>query len=588
MTLTDVLEDLAVGRIRESDAVERLRDQIANDQSSFEAVEQLLRTQSQRFDLDAAAAEHLLQMLAQTTRRRSSPTLESEVPASQTSVRNPLTSNPAEASTHVRALNLREEADAVPGAGSPTRLRETEFPADTGSATRAREFDSHAGEGSSTRSRPPSDESLVQAAGAAVASEPVGPGSILKGRFEIEALVGRGGMGTVFRAQDRRKLEAHDPNPEVAVKILNASFERHPDSFVALQREASKAQTLAHPNIVTVFDFDRDGGNVFITMELLRGQTLESMIYAARGRGIARAATLPLIRGIAEGLAYAHRKGIVHSDLKPANIFVLEDGTPKILDFGIARAVPVAAKAAPQDQFDAVTLGAYSEGYATTEMIEGADPAPADDIYALGVIAYEVLTGTHPFDGQSAGAAQAAGRVAAPIRTLRRREWRTLARSLAFERSARPRDAAEFLRAFFGATRLRNSLIAAVVVLAMTAGYLWYRNYEQAGPQTPFAELPTATQQKVTYDIAQGNEAWEFYAKQGVAAGLADSLDFYAEAYRLHKGNRDAVRGLERTADAMMRSVGADPDARRAAAQSLAERCEYLKTYPPVKNELSR
>lgn len=86
-------------------------------------------------------------------------------------------------------------------------------------------------------------------------------------------------------------------------------FERHPDALVALQREARKAQTLAHPNVVTVFDFDRDGSSVFMTMELLRG-ALDTVVREARGAGIGRAAALPIIRGIAEGLAYAHRKGI--------------------------------------------------------------------------------------------------------------------------------------------------------------------------------------------------------------------------------------------------------------------------------------
>ncbi|MFL6576158.1 MAG: protein kinase domain-containing protein, partial [Povalibacter sp.] len=135
------------------------------------------------------------------------------------------------------------------------------------------------------------------------------PGSIVKKRFVLETLIGKGGMGLVFAAIDRRKEEAQDTNARVALKVLNADFERHPQSFIALQREARKAQTLAHPNLVTVFDFDRDGETVFMTMELLKGRPLEALVREARGRGIAPAIVLPLIRGIAEGLAYAHRKG---------------------------------------------------------------------------------------------------------------------------------------------------------------------------------------------------------------------------------------------------------------------------------------
>src|ERR1035438_5290300 len=231
---------------------------------------------------------------------------------------------------------------AGPPGGGVTGSREAgsvpDEPANNGE-TRSRET---ASRDSRTRVR------AADAPGAAGAAE-LEAGTLLKGRFELKTLVGRGGMGIVWSAVDRRKLEARDPNPEVAVKILNSSASQHPQAFVALQREASKAQTLAHPNIATVFDFDRDGANVFITMELLHGQPLDQAIRAVRNHGLGRAAALPVIRGIAEGLAYAHRKGIVHSDLKPANIFLLADGTPKILDFGIARAVPSAASHRPNN-----------------------------------------------------------------------------------------------------------------------------------------------------------------------------------------------------------------------------------------------
>jgi predicted Ser/Thr protein kinase len=415
-------------------------------------------------------------------------------------------------------------------------------------------------------------------------------GSIIKNRFELKTLVGRGGMGMVFSALDRRKAEARDPNPDVAVKILNSSFAQHPDAFVALQREASKAQSLAHPNIATVFDFDRDGGSVFITMELLRGRSLEDVIRGARNRGIERKAALPVIRGIAEGLSYAHRKGIVHSDLKPANIFLAENGSPKILDFGIARAVPSAADAGPKDQFDAGTLGAYTEGYATEEMVQGADPAPADDIYALGIIVYELLTGKHPYARKTAAEARAAGAAPAPIRSLRRREWQTLARSLAFDRAKRPRDATEFLRQFFGATQLRNALIAATLLLAIASGYLWYQNYRQSGPAVAFEDLPAATQQKVKADLADGDTAWGFYAQQKIPNALTDSVSAFADAYRWHPRDREAVRGLKRAADEMLKLERArgDPDGLHATARNLAESSEFLKTYPPVVNAIGQ
>jgi predicted Ser/Thr protein kinase len=418
------------------------------------------------------------------------------------------------------------------------------------------------------------------------AAASIGPGATIRGRFDIEALIGRGGMGSVYSAVDLLKVEARDPNPRVAVKVLNADFREHPDAFVALQREASKAQALAHPNIVTVFDFDRDGGTAFITMELLRGRSLETMTRQARGTGLDRKTALPIIRGIAEGLAYAHRKGVVHSDLKPANVFLLDDGTPKILDFGIARAVPGASGGATRDEFDAGRLGAYTEAYATGEMIRGVDPAPADDLYALGIIACELLTGSHPYGGRSVPQArQAAVKPAIPT-ALRRSERKLIARCLDFDRSCRPRDAAEFLRLLTGVAPWLKVLAAAVIALTLASGYLWYRNYQASGPAVPFEQLERATQQQVRVDLAQGEEAWKFYRSQGIGDGLNSALDYYSRAYALHKGNRDAVSGLRRTADEFLKLAHGDRQQLREKAAQLAGASEYLKSYPPVVDAL--
>lgn len=409
------------------------------------------------------------------------------------------------------------------------------------------------------------------------------PGAVIKERFLLQEQIGCGGMGIVFSAIDRRKTEAHDPNPWVAIKILNADFARHPHALIALQREARKAQTLAHPNVATVFDFDRDGDAVFMSMELLRGRSLDAVVREASGAGIGREAALPIIRGIAEGLAYAHRKGIVHSDLKPGNVFLLEDGTPKILDFGIARAVPsTAASDEPRDLFDAAALGAYTEAYATAEMIAGTDPHPADDVYALGLIAYELLTGFHPYKRYGAAKARELGvKIAAP-KGLRRREWRVLERSLSLERKERPRDAADFLRQLSGVTRLQQSLIAASAVLAIAAGYLGYRSYQEAGPAISFEQLPAETQQQFKSYMDVGNESWLFYEKEKNVMALQDAIDQFDAAYKLHPRNRDATRALQKSADAALDGAKSDPERQREFAKMLSEHSDYLAKYSPV------
>ena len=298
----------------------------------------------------------------------------------------------------------------------------------------------------------------------------VGPGSVIKDRFTLKEQIGSGGMGVVFSAIDQRKTEALDPNPMVAVKVLGPEFSQHPKALMSLQREARKAQELAHPNIITVFDFDRDGDIVFMTMELLEGRSLDSFIREIRGKGVAKDIAMPIIRGIAEGLAYAHRKGIVHSDLKPANIFLCKDNSPKLLDFGIARAVPESTRFA-KDVFDAGSLGAYTLPYATEEMVAGVDPHPADDLYALGLMSCELLSGQHPFKRLSAPEARKQGLKATPIEGLSKDEWQTIESCLSFDRADRPKDANAFLRQLDGKPRTHTGWYVAVgaVVIAVAA-----------------------------------------------------------------------------------------------------------------------
>jgi serine/threonine protein kinase len=294
-------------------------------------------------------------------------------------------------------------------------------------------------------------------------------------------------------------------------------------------------------------------------------------------------AAWPILRGIAEGLAYAHRKGIVHSDLKPGNVFLLDDNTPKILDFGIARAIPVAgASMAFPDVFDAGILGAYTESYATAEMIDGKDPHPSDDVYALGLIAYELITGTHPYRRHGAVKARELGLTPEQPKGLSRREWRVLQSSLAFERTQRPRDAADFLKRLTGITSFQQWLIGVTVLLAMASGFFWYRSYVAEGPVTPFAQLPTETQQQFTVYMQEGDQLWQFYEKYHNLLALQEAVEQYAAAYQLHPRNRDSTRALIKTADAILNETKSNPEQQRKFAQMLAARSEFLSKYQPV------
>lgn len=327
---------------------------------------------------------------------------------------------------------------------------------------------------------------------------PMGPGSVLKDRFLLDRLLGQGGMGSVYRALDRRKEEARDSQPYVALKLLNDDFRRHPDALVALQREAKKAQLLAHPNIVTVYDFDRDGTQVFMTMEHLQGDPLDVVIRRSGLGGMPVNKALIVIDRMARGLAYAHKKAIVHSDFKPGNVFLTEDGEAKILDFGIARAARIGTgKEGDRTQFDPTSLGALTPAYASVEMLEGEAPEPADDVYALTCVGYELLTGRHPFldaSGRKLSAAEALklGLRPAPIPQLPKRIQRALMRGLALRRADRFADAGAFLEAIKPRARLGRTVIAALVVLTLAASVSWYLLIQESDMMITLEGLPAS------------------------------------------------------------------------------------------------
>jgi Ser/Thr protein kinase RdoA (MazF antagonist) len=165
---------------------------------------------------------------------------------------------------------------------------------------------------------------------------------------------------------------------------------------------------------------------------------------------------------------------------------------------------------------------------------------------------------------------------------LKRREWLVLECAMAVERSKRPTDAAEFLKGFFGVTKLQKSLLAAVAVLVTLSGFLWYRNYAAEGPAVAFEQLPIATQTQFKSLMEGGNREWQFYEQDNNMMALWDAVDQYADAYRLHPRNRDAVSALERTADAFLKATAGNPAQQQALADALAAKSEHLAKYPPV------
>lgn len=276
------------------------------------------------------------------------------------------------------------------------------------------------------------------------------------GRYELQRVLGRGGLGTVY--------EARDPLLSRTVAVKTLQFDAAPGARVALDRlflnEARAAAGLSHPHIVTVFDAGLSAHGVYIAMERLRGRDLRQAL--AEGWRPSPAQAVLLARRVADALAYAHARGVVHCDIKPANIFLGRSGKPKLLDFGIARIVrrapaggvdadPVAAGATAPGPLDGLVAG--SPHYLAPEQLRGEAVDGRSDVYALGVVLYELLTGRKAFAGDSLAAIHAAvlEHAVPPANALDPSLPPALAllvaRAMARDPADRPTGAAEFAQA---------------------------------------------------------------------------------------------------------------------------------------------
>jgi hypothetical protein len=225
---------------------------------------------------------------------------------------------------------------------------------------------------------------------------PLAPGTRL-GPYEILSPLGTGGMGEVYRARDPRL------GRDVAIKVVLSRAADDPLVQERFEREARAVAALAHPNILALFDIGTtDDGATFVVTELLQGETLRRRLEAGGALPVRRA--LEYAAQVAQGLATAHERGIVHRDLKPENLFLTDEGRVKILDFGIAHWERAGAEAA-----GAITVASTQPGdflgtpaYVSPEQAEGAVPTPRSDVFSLGIVLHEMLSGGNPFARRTA------------------------------------------------------------------------------------------------------------------------------------------------------------------------------------------
>jgi serine/threonine protein kinase len=267
------------------------------------------------------------------------------------------------------------------------------------------------------------------------------PGAVLRRRYRIEGVLGHGRTGTVFQILDEFRLEGTGTQ-RLALKVLHPAVAKRADLLADLRREFQSLQLLSHPNIIRVFDFDRDGPLVFFTMELLTGATLSRLLQARKLVPLERPQALAAIRDIGAALAYAHAHGTVHGDLNLQNIFITGSGEVRVMGFGGSFKARDAYQAPDQE----MTLPFSASTCASCQVLEGERADIRDDVFSLAYIAYLLLSGAHPFTKSTAIEARAAKfRIRRPAR-LSGRQWRALRSALRWECEKRPTDVERWLK----------------------------------------------------------------------------------------------------------------------------------------------
>jgi serine/threonine-protein kinase Stk1 len=272
---------------------------------------------------------------------------------------------------------------------------------------------------------------------------------VLAGRYCIERLLGAGGMGAVYRARDLLSEQFGDPDPYIALKVLSDELSESSDASALLYSEFALTRRLRHDNVLRLYSFevDTDGQRAFITMELMRGLTLDKLL-CERPLGLPwkelRDIALPLL----DALAYAHARGVLHGDMKPSNVMLGDDGL-RLFDFGLGQAQEGILPGLPHLSRD--RFNAWTPGYAAPELLEGQPLSASADVYGVACVLYELSGGKHPFRRLPSTEARDGRLELQAPNNLPTYCWPALRTALAFDAAKRTITAAQ-LRDAMGAT----------------------------------------------------------------------------------------------------------------------------------------
>ncbi len=385
-------------------------------------------------------------------------------------------------------------------------------------------------------------------------------GMVIKNNYRLIEPIGEGSMGVVWKAISLIQEQGESRDPYVAIKFLSRNFKQHPDALKALVRELARYQKLNHPNIVRAYDLNRIGTSFFMVMEFINGISLKQFIKANK-HGIPLEDAKPIIQNLGKALSYIHKEGIAHLDFKPDNIiYDPKQKTVKIIDFGIARLLNKSER--EKTLYDPGNLSAYTKAYASREMFLDFDPEPTDDIYALACITYELLSGKHPFNKETALKAEAKKLVAKPIKNFQNK---ALLHALAFKREDRTATADNFLAELFpekkkSSNNLYTVVGSVIIILLSIFGEMDWKHIQAASkdPETlkislhPVAkpektskieQIKPANKAKITGLLQQCKK--HFDAKRFTTGSKGTALDCYQQVFKLDSNNSNAKAALK-------------------------------------------
>ncbi|MDJ0916944.1 MAG: TonB family protein [Woeseiaceae bacterium] len=420
------------------------------------------------------------------------------------------------------------------------------------------------------------------------------PGYLLSERYEIVERVHSGGMSHVYKAIDRRRHAGQSRQIHVAIKMLRRAVSERDEYRLLLEKEASKARSLSHPNIIKIFDFDAHEDQFFLVMEWLEGESLRTLLQRSGDEPLSPTFCWTVIEAVADALQHSHSSGVIHADVNPSNIFVTTTHDIKLLDFGVARFADDEENS-PEDLTAWVT-----PSYASPQVLSGLSPVAQDDVFSLACVAYRCFAGSHPFDGKLSIAAQRDNVEVRPVAVLSKQEWSALDRCLAYTREERPDSASIFQRSLATANagtpfeqkftpRTWSVLAAAVVATVLIIGW-WSQSGNAPTDVTPVTpeiaatspQDPDAAAESTTSEPVSVVDSLLTLARQAVSAEQLvlpandNARDWYRQALAIEANNQEALAGLRAISDVFVEEArtaidAGNPQTAQAALAAAAE-----------------